>query len=228
MVIAIITILAAMLLPALSTARGRAREAICINNIRQLGLATQMHAHDFDDFLIISGYWTIGGEWPTLRYSREQGYMTQMNTWVCPSYPPYSFNPEEPRQTYSVIRGAGSSTTSPTEPTSVPEHIRPGIRLAHDEDGNWLRHWGCYVDFPRIDNPNNFFLLGEMTHATIGTQFGNWVLSHSILNLHMRHGEDSKNMLFADGHVETLGRGRLREVDARRIWKHDMSEYEDL
>jgi len=48
-VVAIIAILAAMLLPALSKARERARQAVCISNLKQIYLALRMYANDYDD-----------------------------------------------------------------------------------------------------------------------------------------------------------------------------------
>jgi prepilin-type N-terminal cleavage/methylation domain-containing protein len=45
-VIAIIAILAALLLPALSTAKSKGKRVACVNNLNQLGLAVQMYAAD--------------------------------------------------------------------------------------------------------------------------------------------------------------------------------------
>lgn len=50
-VIAIIAIIASMLLPALSAAKERARRALCLNNVRQFILATQIYAGDNDQWL---------------------------------------------------------------------------------------------------------------------------------------------------------------------------------
>src|SRR5262245_47827893 len=47
-VIAIIAILASLLLPALSRAKEKGRTANCINNLRQMSLASQMYANDSD------------------------------------------------------------------------------------------------------------------------------------------------------------------------------------
>ncbi len=49
-VIAIIAILAAMLLPVLSRAREKARRSVCLNNLKQIALATHMYCIDYDSF----------------------------------------------------------------------------------------------------------------------------------------------------------------------------------
>jgi prepilin-type N-terminal cleavage/methylation domain-containing protein len=51
-VIAIIAILAALLLPALSRARGKALAIKCVSNLKQLQLAWNMYANDFNDTMI--------------------------------------------------------------------------------------------------------------------------------------------------------------------------------
>ena len=45
-VIAVIGILAGLLLPALAGGKAKARNSVCINNLRQLGMATRLYAED--------------------------------------------------------------------------------------------------------------------------------------------------------------------------------------
>jgi len=60
-VIAIIAILAAMLLPALTRAKLRAQQTYCLNNERQMVAAYKLYGNDFS-YLAVSGgseyYWS--------------------------------------------------------------------------------------------------------------------------------------------------------------------------
>lgn len=55
-VIAILAVLSALILPAVARTKAAGSNVVCLNNLKQWGLATQMYASDNDDFLPPEGF----------------------------------------------------------------------------------------------------------------------------------------------------------------------------
>ncbi len=82
-VIAIIAILAAILFPVFARAREKARQANCLSNCKQLGLANLMYAQDYDECLPMMAI-QVDTVWiyfapPTIPYIKNK------QVWRCPS-----------------------------------------------------------------------------------------------------------------------------------------------
>ena len=99
-VISIIALLAAILLPVFFSVRGKARQTVCVSNLRQIGLAISLYAQDADDLYPYgndpSDVHTNPNIWatspyadvaPTLQPLRDilQPYMQNNELWHCPS-----------------------------------------------------------------------------------------------------------------------------------------------
>jgi prepilin-type N-terminal cleavage/methylation domain-containing protein/prepilin-type processing-associated H-X9-DG protein len=103
-VVAIIAILAAMLLPALYRAREQARRSVCLNNLKQIGLAYQMYAQDYDDnlparnsawqqdyygniiwFANAGGYFSWGLLFMDYKQNKKGRYIASPEILLCPS-----------------------------------------------------------------------------------------------------------------------------------------------
>ena len=126
-VIAIISILAAMLMPALNQARNKARDTLCQNNLKQMGLALGMYDGDNDGFFPVQpgGYGADEDVTPFDRLSDYDGRnMTEAqklandlaNTpanrplqtlYLCPSdsEPAVSLDPNKLKRSYGVTAG---------------------------------------------------------------------------------------------------------------------------
>lgn len=89
-VIAIIAILAAMLLPALASAKNRAQRTIDLNNNKQIMLAANMYATDFLDYMANCGWglgndnpaWCYGGNMPSYGGATATTFPAELATQV--------------------------------------------------------------------------------------------------------------------------------------------------
>ena len=110
-VIAIIAILAAILFPVFAQAREKARQASCVNNEKQIGLAVQQYIQDYDERFPNQWYgysWNnyvsnnpkintnrngdktyngkaVGNEWGGTPAWQLDPYIKNTQVWVCPS-----------------------------------------------------------------------------------------------------------------------------------------------
>ena len=122
-VIAIIAILAAILLPALNSARARGRSASCISNLNQMGKIAFYYVDTFDGYAIpIQGM--QGG------LNKNQNYV-----WAHP-------------QSWFSCQFSTPPSTSDTK--TVPAVLKcPGVdrsaRLYYGTSGELLSNWYCYT-----------------------------------------------------------------------------------
>ena len=189
-VIAIIAILAAMLLPALSRARARAKAAVCINNLKQLGLGLLMYAEDYDGLIHVQIYNT----------SIYKQYFKR-DIVVCPSAKPFSYEADPDsygRCCYGVRDGylfPGLEFTNST--------IKTRLYSRNNPEDLWIFADSISLQWPSTD--------ARYHHQWSSCDYRSTVDGF----IHFRHGKNA-NLLFVDGHVESATVERWKEA----TWVH--------
>lgn len=150
-VIAIIAILAAMLLPALARAREMARRAVCMNNLKQIGIAVMMYADENDDFLpgsiaknVLYGVLLARYIHPGRTTAEVQTLVRQRGSvFICPSKPTMG-HPYWPHAAYAYA-GAHFEVTAPRW---IKRHkiTGPSEALLFVDRDNFDRQWEIHID----------------------------------------------------------------------------------
>ena len=201
-VIAIIAILAAILLPALQSARARGAASSCANNIKQLNTALAYYMPENDDYVVVGSRPSNYHNWSATFIA--YGYITN-GVMLCPSVHKWQYENDlrtvKPSKTgtstsmryvhYGINAGIASNYINSTATSNliktVPtmkagKAVRPGKTVA-------------FADSVCKDSINSkpAYTAGFAYFYGLGSGSG---------NIHDRHSK-SANVSFVDGHVST-------------------------
>ena len=176
-VIAIIAILAALLLPALSSAKAKARELDCASVKRQLALATISYTVDYDGWI---HRWCVSGALPAFSGLSSLGYLPLRS----------------PNQRYF-------GSTCPSS-TVVPLSLTSEITIGYNFSMGSRNGTPVIFNVSAIKRSSQISLWACSQGAnTYGGSSGGWAYS-SISEVGFWHnGRTSVSLL--DGHAESLG-----------------------
>lgn len=186
-VIAIIAILAAILFPVFAKAREKARQASCLSNMKQIGLAVMQYVQDYDEKFPYSAQYTPwhayiaeGGSgripnYPIFLHRIVQPYVKNDQVWTCPSGPYwhggiYATNNDE--SSYMWNAGDSNNRLAGAALAAIPEPSRTAIC--------WDR-WGYSTSAIHNDGVNVAAADGHAKwYKTSGAVIGPWQWNYSI------------------------------------------------
>ncbi len=200
-VIAIIAILAAILFPVFAQAKEAAKKTACLSNLKQVGLGAVMYGGDNDDTLFPwsygysdadGAYWTrywfadtANGKKPKFSEGYLGPYMKTGPLVDCPS--------------------ASALTTTDTKPVAYGANWYLFLNVKAPAGQNP----SIVVSFTQVENPVETIFVGDAAQylgpgaAPIRCEFLSPMIG-PFDYLHARHGGESANVNWMDGHAKSL------------------------
>jgi prepilin-type N-terminal cleavage/methylation domain-containing protein/prepilin-type processing-associated H-X9-DG protein len=231
-VIAIIAILASILVPAVTRALDRARGTLCLNNQKQIGIASQMYLLEHEE-TIVPFQWAYRNDPPCpVEYSKSLVYPDPQGAWWMDILNTYI-------DTAPSFDCPGVKVPDPTAQANAPRFF--GIGMSYPEFGVWRRPDAPAVtrslsDYalptetlifcdtglvanPGESNPDNWVEVDNgigYFYVRCPTDSG-WYDSHPVRGL-PRHGGKTTTV-FLDGHAASVDNSYLG-------WHYDEGEPE--
>lgn len=202
-VIAIIAILAGMLLPALNKAKNSAQRTFCMSSMRQLNLAIQSYAMDFEDYcfpqrddvVLGNSAATSGKTW----YEKGGPAFPYINTpklLVCPAF------------------ASGDTLTVANNSKYGHYAVNRNCFMGYCFD------WGRYpagLKLRKIENPSYKLLVAEHKYAPDGFLYDQLKINPSSTSFRFVH-MNTMNILTADGRILAVKKAELLDITNDRMF----------
>jgi prepilin-type N-terminal cleavage/methylation domain-containing protein/prepilin-type processing-associated H-X9-DG protein len=182
--VAIIGLLISILLPALSGARAQARRAVCMSNLRQVGLAATYYAQQYQRY-------------PRAYWSRDKRWMDAVKPYISKKSNVYCC-PADPEQ-IAVI----------WDPTIIQSYGMNVFQFTTEEYNFWYG-----LKWSLVKRPAGVVVFGDCTPGKYYCGTTTSTYYEPIPDVDYRHYGKRFNVAFCDGHAEALLHSKRLDWDA--------------